>query len=120
MEEYLALLKSFALVKIAKIAKSEIVIQLEFQAKPGSKLSFIKIKDDQIIIAVTAKPIDGEANDAFIKALADAFHLTKSDVEIIRGLKGKNKTAQLTIGESNSRPWKKRIEDLRGLLCRLN
>ncbi len=120
MEEYLALVKTCQYLKLVKVDKSQVSIYLDFHAKPGAKLCFCKIKDNQLIISVTEKPIDGEANSAFIDYISDLFHITKKNVEIIRGLKGKKKTAQLTIGESNSRPWKKRIEDLKGLLSQLS
>lgn len=119
MEEYIELLKSAPFFRIQRIEQHEIIGLIDFQAKPGSKKTFIKTKDKQLIISVSEKPIDGEANEAFVSALANAFSLTMREVQIIRGLKGKSKTAQLTIGESKSRPWKKRIEDLRGLLCQL-
>lgn len=119
MEEYIELLKSAPFFRIQRIEQNEIIGLIDFQAKPGSKKTFIKMKDQQLVISVSEKPIDGEANEAFIVALASAFSLTMREVEIIRGLKGKSKTAQLTIGESKSRPWKKRIEDLKRLLCQL-
>lgn len=119
MEEYLELLKSTSYFKLLKLTKEGIEFQFSFQAKPGSKQSYFKIRDGLIVISVTEKPVDGEANEAFIDQIAKDFHVIKQDVAIIRGLKGKLKTVQITMSETKSRPWKKRIEDLRGLLCRL-
>ncbi len=125
MEEYLQLLRQNKKFKVLQ-QKDFIQVEFDFLAKPGSKLSFIKFKKDQqqdgglIVISVTAKPVDGEANEAFISIIADEFGVTKSDVEIIRGLKGKSKTVKITVGETKSRPWKKRIEDLKRLLCQLD
>ena len=119
MEEYLELLKSSSYFKLLNLTKDGVEFQFSFHAKPGSKQSYFKIKDGVIIISVTEKPIDGEANEAFIDQIAKDFHVIKQDVTIIRGLKGKLKTVQITMSETKSRPWIKRIEDLRGLLCRL-
>ncbi len=119
MEEYFKLIQSCKYFTCIRQGKEEISFNIEFLAKPGAKLSYFKVKNNQLIISVTEKPIDGEANAAFIEYISKLFHVAKSDVDIIRGQKGKFKTIELTMGEKNSRPWKKRIEDIKELLCQL-
>ena len=46
-------------------------------------------------VAVTAPPVDGEANAAVIHVLADAFGVRRAAVEILRGGKGRKKTVRV-------------------------
>ena len=50
---------------------------------------------DRLRVAVTSPPVDGAANDAVIDALADAFGVRRSAIEIVRGEKGRRKTVRI-------------------------
>ncbi len=50
---------------------------------------------DRLRVAVSAAPVDGEANDAVVAALADAFGVRKSAVTILRGQTGRRKTVRI-------------------------
>jgi hypothetical protein len=50
---------------------------------------------NRLRVAVTAPPVDGEANAAVIDVLADAFGVRRAAVEILRGEKGKKKTVRV-------------------------
>ena len=50
---------------------------------------------DRLRVAVTAPPVDGEANAAVIEALADAFGVRKAAVTIVRGERGRRKTVRI-------------------------
>src|SRR5438552_3392241 len=56
---------------------------------------------DRLRVAVTSPPVDGAANSAVIDALADAFGVRRSAVEIVRGERGRRKTVRIT-GASES------------------
>ena len=47
------------------------------------------------MVRVTAPPVDGEANDAVIRALAAALDLPRSAVQIVGGASGRNKTVEV-------------------------
>ena len=47
-------------------------------------------------VKVTAPPVDGEANKAVIKLLAQELGLKKSQIAIIRGQRSRIKTIELT------------------------
>jgi uncharacterized protein (TIGR00251 family) len=50
---------------------------------------------DRLKVAVTAPPVDGEANDAVIRALAAAFGVARTAVELVRGESGRRKTVRI-------------------------
>jgi uncharacterized protein (TIGR00251 family) len=50
---------------------------------------------DRLRVAVTAPPVDGEANAAVIDALAKAFGVRRGAVAIVRGQTGRRKTVQI-------------------------
>jgi uncharacterized protein len=54
------------------------------------------MQGDRLRVAVTAPPVDGEANAAVIDALAGAFGVRRAAVRILRGERGRRKTIQIT------------------------
>ncbi len=53
------------------------------------------MSDGSYRVAVNAPAIEGKANEAVIKALADYFSVSKSSVKIVRGTKGKRKVVEI-------------------------
>jgi uncharacterized protein len=51
--------------------------------------------DGRIKIAVTAPPVDGEANAAVIELVAKALGIARSSVAIVAGATGKRKTLEI-------------------------
>jgi uncharacterized protein len=51
--------------------------------------------DGRIKIAVTAPPVDGEANAAVIELVAKAFGVPRSAVEVIAGAASRRKTIRV-------------------------
>jgi uncharacterized protein len=50
---------------------------------------------ERLRVAVTSPPVDGAANAAVIDALADAFGVRRSAIEIVRGERGRRKTVRI-------------------------
>ena len=50
---------------------------------------------DRLRVAVTAPPVDGAANAAVVEAVAAAFGVRRSAVEIARGAQGRRKTVRI-------------------------
>jgi uncharacterized protein (TIGR00251 family) len=50
---------------------------------------------DRLRVAVVAPPVDGKANEAVVRALAEALGVPRAAVEIIRGETGRRKTVRL-------------------------
>lgn len=72
------------------------VLTLEIIVQPrASRAGVGPMIGDRLRVAVTAPPVDGEANDAVVEALAEAFDVRRADVEIIRGQTGRRKTVRV-------------------------
>ena len=64
--------------------------------KPGSKQEkIISIDEQDICIAVTAPPVDGKANKALIKFLAEVLDVAKSSITILRGQTSRIKLVEI-------------------------
>lgn len=65
-------------------------------AKPGAKKEFVKkIDETTFVVAVKEPPVQGRANNAIIKALADYFQISPDRVRIIGGLTSRQKTVEI-------------------------
>jgi len=53
---------------------------------------------ERLRVAVTSPPVDGAANAAVIDALAAAFGVRRSAIEIVRGERGRRKTVSIAGG----------------------
>lgn len=66
------------------------------KVKPNSKKEKIeKVNVHEFILWVKPPARDGLANQAAINALSDYFDIAKSNITIIRGLKGRDKTVEI-------------------------
>jgi len=62
------------------------------KVKPASKINIIKkINDNQINISVKEPPVQGKANQAVIKLLAEYFKVMPKQIKILSGWSSKNK-----------------------------
>lgn len=72
----------------------EIVIRIH--AKPGAKQNSITdISAEAIGVQIAAPPIDGEANTELIKFISKVLQVRKSDLNLDRGSKSREKTLLL-------------------------
>lgn len=67
-------------------------VTIKVQAKPGAKHNNITdISDDAVGVAISAPPVEGEANTELVKYLASVLGTRKSDVSLDRGSKSRQK-----------------------------
>lgn len=72
------------------------VLVLELHIQPGaSKTSVEGLHGDRLKLRLAAPPVDGEANRALVRFLADRLSVPQRDVEILRGASGRRKTVQV-------------------------
>src|SRR5436189_6394377 len=65
---------------------------LAVRAQPGGKKNGVKgERAGSLVIAVTAPPEDGRANDALVEMLKDWLGVKRSQVELISGKTNRNK-----------------------------
>lgn len=67
------------------------VSSLHITVKPKSPRTAVERIAEGVLVRVTAPPVEGAANTAVIKALADALDVPKSRLEITAGASGRVK-----------------------------
>ncbi len=66
------------------------------KAKPGAREDKIeKVDEHNYIVSVTALPVNGKANAAIIKLLAEHFDVSPSLVEILSGYMARTKVVEI-------------------------
>ena len=69
---------------------------LELHVQPGAARSeFAGRHGDRIKVRLTARAVDGKANEALVVFLSDHFNVPKRSVRIISGLKSRQKRVQI-------------------------
>lgn len=72
-------------------------MRVKVRVKPGAHESrFLGLGDDGILmVAIDARPVNGEANQALIRFLARAFGLSPGEVRITSGARSRTKVVEL-------------------------
>ena len=53
------------------------------------------VVEDRLRVSVSAPPVDGQANEAVARTLAEALGVRPSAVEVVRGESGRRKTLRI-------------------------
>lgn len=73
------------------------LIKIVVRAKPGSKREKISIGDSgEIVMAFAVRPVEGAANKAIVKILAQNLGLSASSILLERGEKSKSKVFEVS------------------------
>ena len=71
-------------------------VTLTIHVQPrASKNAVLYLTDGSLKVRITAPPVDGAANEALVKYLAETFSVSRSQVEIISGLTGRQKIVRV-------------------------
>lgn len=92
------------MAKKHEVSKSDTIITV--RVIPRAKKSEISqvLADGTIKIRLTAPPVEGKANQALIRFLAEVFEISASRIEIISGGKGRKKIILIEgINEKSAR-----------------
>lgn len=72
-------------------------MRIYIKAKPGSKEEkVVKTDEENFIVSVKERPIQGRANDAIVRALAKHFGVPTYCVKILAGERAKRKIVEIT------------------------
>ena len=76
-------------------------MKLAVRVRPGARTSAVGGRWDgprgsSLLVSVRARAVDGAANAAVLDALADAFGVRRSAVALISGMRGRDKTVEIT------------------------
>lgn len=78
------------------ITTREGTVDFDVRVAPrASRAAILGVHDGALKIALTAPPVDGEANAALVAFLAKALGVPKSAVVIVRGERGRSKTLRV-------------------------
>ncbi len=83
----------FAVSAVSKTVDG-LVLRLYIQPK-ASHDSIIGLHGDELKVAITAPPVDGQANAHLVKYLAKQFRVAKSQVVIEKGELGRHKQIKI-------------------------
>ncbi|MHB9329634.1 DUF167 family protein YggU [Phytobacter ursingii] len=72
-----------------------LVLRLYIQPK-ASRDNIIGLHGDELKVAITAPPVDGQANAHLVKFLAKQFRVAKNQVLIEKGELGRHKQVKIT------------------------
>jgi uncharacterized protein len=83
-----------------RAAPDEVTLSVRIQPR-ASKNEAVRLENGGLKIRLTAPPVDGAANEALVKFLADRFSVAKSQVEIVSGHTSRDKIVRV-VGVSNA------------------
>lgn len=72
----------------------DLILHLMIQPK-ASRDQIVGLHGEELKVAITAPPVDGQANGHLIKYLAKQFKVAKGQVRIVRGELGRHKTVAI-------------------------
>lgn len=71
-------------------------MRISVKVKPSSRRKEVVLQDDgSYVVFLSAPPIEGRANSQLLELLADHFGQPKSNINILRGSKGRFKIVEI-------------------------
>lgn len=76
-------------------------IELKIFLKPNARrTALIAVHENELVISVNAKPIDGEANKLLISYLSNLLKLCKKEVLLLRGDTNRHKKVSVPLTDT--------------------
>jgi uncharacterized protein (TIGR00251 family) len=69
---------------------------LNIRVIPNAKQDKVVEEENRLKIYLTSPPVEGKANKALVKFLAQHFETKKNKIKIVKGLKSKNKIVEIS------------------------
>ena len=71
-------------------------MRLAIRVKPGSARTAVGGRHgDALVVAVTARAVDGKATEAALRAVADAFDVKRREVTLVTGAASRDKVVDI-------------------------
>lgn len=81
-------------------------VRITVRVRPGASRTRVGGRygeeGEVLVIAVHAPPVDGAANDAVVRAVADSFGLRPRQVELVSGHQARTKVLQIQVDDINA------------------
>ncbi len=61
----------------------------------ASRTRILSVYDDRLKIQLAAPPVDGKANDALVRFLAETLDMPRAQIEVVGGAANKRKTVRV-------------------------
>ncbi len=79
-----------------RITEKDGAVVIDIAVKPRSPREGVgPVQADRLVVSVNAPPVDGKANEAVIRVLAESLGVPRSSVTILRGETGRKKTVRI-------------------------
>ena len=79
-----------------RMTEKDGAVTVDIAVKPRSSREGVgPLQGDRLCVAVNAPPVDGKANQAVVRVLAETFKVARSSVAIVRGETGRKKTVRI-------------------------
>lgn len=79
---------------LARASKDGVRIEVEVKVR-ASRTAVLGVREQRLSVALAAPPVDGAANEALRRALAELFELPRQSVLIVSGEKSRRKLVEL-------------------------
>jgi uncharacterized protein (TIGR00251 family) len=74
-------------------------MRLELHVRPGASRTVVGgSHDGALVVRVNARAVDGQATDAALRAVADAFGVRRAAVTLVRGATSRSKIVDIDGG----------------------
>jgi len=79
---------------LARATQDGVRIEVEVKVR-ASRSAVLGVREQRLSVALAAPPVDGAANDALRRTLAELFELPRQDVRIVSGERSRRKLVEL-------------------------
>lgn len=72
------------------------MIKISIKVKPNSKQDLVEpAGEDRFVVRVKEKAVEGRANEAVVKLLAEYFDVPRNRIAVLRGMKSRDKVIEI-------------------------